>query len=49
MYAQPVRKEATLSPAQYEKDLLGYFYKTMVTIRSFEQMIEKFFLEGEIP
>jgi len=49
MYAQPVRKEATLSPAKYEKDLLGYFYKTMVTIRSFEQMIEKFFLEGEIP
>ena len=49
MYAQPVWKEATLSPAKYEKDLLGYFYKTMVTIRSFEQMIEKFFLEGEIP
>ena len=49
MYAQPVRKEATLSPSKYDKELLGYFYKTMVTIRSFEQMIEKFFLEGEIP
>jgi pyruvate dehydrogenase E1 component alpha subunit len=32
-----------------DKDLLVFFYRTMVKIRNFEENVEKFFLAGEIP
>ena len=35
--------------AEWDEDLLCRFYRTMVTIRFFEQAVEKHFLAGEIP
>lgn len=35
--------------AEWDEDLLCLFYRTMVTIRFFEQAVEKHFLAGEIP
>jgi pyruvate dehydrogenase E1 component alpha subunit len=45
----PVRKEATLPLARYDKETLKFFYETMVKIRNFELTVEKFFFDGEIP
>ncbi len=49
MCAMPVRKEATLPLARYDKETLKFFYETMVKIRNFELTVEKFFFDGEIP
>jgi TPP-dependent pyruvate/acetoin dehydrogenase alpha subunit len=35
--------------AEYSKDLISYFYRIMWRIRHFEQTVERFFLDGEIP
>lgn len=35
--------------AEYSKDLVSNFYRTMCRIRYFEQTVEKLFLDGEIP
>jgi len=45
----PVRKEATLPLARYDKETLKFFYETMVKIRNFELTVEKYFFDGEIP
>lgn len=34
---------------EYSKELLTYFYSTMWRIRLFEETVEKYFLNGEIP
>ncbi len=35
--------------SKYDMELLAGFYRTMITIRQFEQIVEKYFLDGEIP
>lgn len=35
--------------AEFSKELITYFYKTMCRIRLFEETVEKLFLEGQIP
>lgn len=35
--------------AEYSKELVSNFYRTMCKIRHFEQTVEKLFLDGEIP
>ncbi len=47
--AKAARGGEAPSPSKYGKDLLTGFYRTMTTIRHFEQTVEKYFLEGEIP
>jgi len=39
----------SFSPAGYDRNKLLDFYRTMVTIRCFEEKIEEFFFAGEIP
>lgn len=43
------KKEEVTGLAVLDKELLNYFYETMVKIRFFEQAIEENFLAGEIP
>ncbi|PIE55119.1 MAG: pyruvate dehydrogenase (acetyl-transferring) E1 component subunit alpha [Dethiosulfovibrio peptidovorans] len=49
MCAKPVHRKATVPISSYPKDLLTSLYRTMVTIRLFEQTVEKHFLAGDIP
>lgn len=49
MCAKAARGGEGTSPSKYGKELLAGFYRTMTTIRHFEQTVEKCFLEGEIP
>lgn len=43
------KKKEVAALAGIDKDLLKYFYETMVKIRYFEENVEKYFLAGEIP
>lgn len=43
------KKKEVAALAGIDKDLLKYFYETMVKIRYFEENVEKHFLAGEIP
>ena len=49
MCAKAARGGEGTSPSKYGKELLAGFYRTMTTIRHFEQTVEKCFLEGEVP
>jgi len=49
MCAMPLWKEPVNPVTQYDKEMLKFFYETMVKIRNFELTVEKFFFEGEIP
>jgi pyruvate dehydrogenase E1 component alpha subunit len=42
-------KREVTALTELDKELLKYFYDTMVKIRFFEENIEKYFLAGEIP
>lgn len=49
MCAMPLWKKPVNPVTQYDKEMLKFFYETMVKIRNFELTVEKFFFEGEIP
>lgn len=49
MCAKAIKKESSVPVKEYDHELLGELFRKMVTIRLFEQEIEKHFLAGDIP